>query len=129
MTGATSQIGAVDKKAFVPHIKEKYKYDLRNGQNAPPVSDYPKAKKELQACFNKYSRISNKIENYKAAEKLFNAGGNLIKGRFSNISSFMYGMLVAPPTDKAFAELMKYCYYSAKKLTNGACVYVLINEG
>lgn len=129
MTGATSQIGAVDKKAFVPHIKDKYGYDLRNGQNAPPKTEYPMAKKELQAVFNKYTRISNKIQDYKGAEKLFNAGGDLIKGRFSNISSFMYGMLVAPKTEKQFVELMEYCYYSAKKLTSGACVYILINEG
>jgi hypothetical protein len=129
MAGATSQIGAVDKKAFVPHIKEKYGYDLRNGQNAPPKTEYPMAKKELQAVFNKYTRISNKIQDYKSAEKLFNAGGDLIKGRFSNISSFMYGMLVAPKTEKQFVELMEYCYYSAKKLTSGASIYILINEG
>lgn len=128
MSGATSQIGAVDKKAFVPHIKDTYSYVLRNGQNAPPESDYPMAKKELKAVFDKYIRVSNKLKTYKDAEALFNSGNALIKGRFANISSFMYGMLIAPNTPKKFEELMRYCYYSAKKLTNGACVYVLINE-
>jgi hypothetical protein len=129
MEGASSNIGAVDKKSFVAHIKETFSFDLRDGGSAPPKTDWPIAKKELKACFDKYTRLSVEITDYKHAEKLFNAGDALIKGRFSNLMSFMHAFLTAPKTPKKFAELMEYCYYSSKKLTSGASIYILIGEG
>lgn len=128
MTGAKSQLGAVDKKAFVEYIKNNYSFDVRSGSNAPAVSEHALAKKELKKIFTKYNRISNKIANEKEALDLYVKGDDAIKGRFSNIISFLYALIVLPSSEKDFKEVMKYCYLSAKKITGGACMYVLINE-
>lgn len=128
MQGASSQIGAVDKRAFVEYIKDKYGFDLRSASNAPPIAEHALAKKELKKIFQKYSRISNKIQNEESALQLYTKGDDAIKGRFSNIISFLYAMTVLPKNDKEFEELMRYCYLSAKKITGGACMYILISE-
>jgi hypothetical protein len=128
MTGAKSQIGAVDKKAFVEMIKQKYTFDVRSGSSAPPVSEHKLAKAEFKKVFDKYKRISNKILTEKEGLDLYTKGDAAIKGRFSNIVSFLYAMTTLPATPKEFKELMRYCYLSAKKITGGACMYVLINE-
>ena len=73
--------------------------------------------------FSKYNRLSNTIENYNQAIKLFEKGNKLTQDRFSNLMSYMYSFLMKP---KKFEEHMKFCYYTSKKLTTDSGIYLII---
>ena len=119
--GAGFQTGAVDAKVYTKEIKENYNYDLRSSD--VNKNDYDVAKKELKQMFNKYNRLSNTIENYNAAIKLFDKGNKLVKDRFANLMSYMYSFLIIP---KKFEEHMKFCYFTSKKITTDSSIYLII---
>jgi hypothetical protein len=127
MEGATSQLGAVDKKAFVTKISTDYRYKLRFSENAPPDAELQIAKLELSEIFKRQSRISVNLGDEKNTLEILKASPKFVQQRFSNIMSFMYAMLVKPSSPKEFASLLKYCYYSAKKMTGGSSSYILIS--
>lgn len=119
--GAGFQTGAVDAKVYTAEVKDKHNYNLRSGAVSP--SDYTIAKRELKEMFAKYNRLSNTIENYNQAIKLFDKGNKLTKERFSNLMSYMYSFLMKP---KKFEEHMKFCYFTSKKLTTDSGIYIII---
>lgn len=119
--GAGFQTGAVDAKVYTKEIKENFNYDLRSSD--VNKNDYDVAKKELKQMFNKYNRLSNTIENYNAAIKLFDKGNKLVKDRFANLMSYMYSFLIIP---KKFEEHMKFCYFTSKKITTDSSIYLII---
>jgi len=115
------QTGAVDAKVYTAEVRDKHNYNLRSG--AVPTSDYVTAKKELKEMFEKYSRLSNTIENYNQAIKLFEKGNKLTQDRFANLMSYMYSFLMKP---KKFEDHMKFCYFTSKKLTTDSGIYLII---
>jgi hypothetical protein len=119
--GAGFQTGAVDAKVYTAEVKDKHNYNLRSG--AVQTSDYTIAKRELKEMFNKYNRLSNTIENYNQAIKLFEKGNKLTQDRFSNLMSYMYSFLMKP---KKFEDHMKFCYFTSKKLTTDSGIYLII---
>ena len=119
--GAGFQTGAVDAKVYTKEIKENFNYDLRSSD--VNKNDYDVAKKELKQMFNKYNRLSNTIENYNTAIKLFDKGNKLVKDRFANLMSYMYSFLIIP---KKFEEHMKFCYFTSKKITTDSSIYLII---
>jgi len=119
--GAGFQTGAVDAKVYTAEVKDKHNYNLRSG--AVQTSDYTIAKRELKEMFDKYKRLSNTIENYNQAIKLFEKGNNLTKYRFANLMSYMYSFLMKP---KKFEDHMKFCYFTSKKLTTDSGIYLII---
>lgn len=123
--GAGFQVGAVDAKAYKAHVQNTYGYSVRGSSNVPE-SDHKLALSEMERMFAKYGRISKKLENFKAAKDAFDIGDELLKDRFSNITSYLASFLLAPQTKEAFEENMKRCYFLSKKITNDSCAYVLI---
>ena len=119
--GAGFQTGAVDAKVYTKKIKENLNYDLRSSE--VNKNDYDVAKKELKLMFNKYNRLSNTIDNYNTAIKLFDKGNKLVKDRFANLMSYMYSFLIIP---KKFEEHMKFCYFTSKKITTDSSIYLII---
>ena len=115
------QTGAVDAKFYTAEVNDKHNYNLRSG--AVATSDYVTAKKELKEMFEKYPRLSNTIENYNQAIKLFDKGTKLTKDRFSNLMSYMYSFIMKP---KKFEDHMKFCYFTSKKLTTDSGIYLII---
>jgi hypothetical protein len=115
------QTGAVDAKVYTAEVNDKHNYNLRSG--AVATSDYVTAKKELKEMFEKYPRLSNTIENYNQAIKLFDKGNKLTKDRFSNLMSYMYSFIMKP---KKFEDHMKFCYFTSKKLTTDSGIYLII---
>ena len=115
------QTGAVDAKVYTAEVRDKHNYNLRSG--AVPTSDYVTAKKELKEMFEKYSRLSNTIENYNQAIKLFEKGNKLTQDRFANLMSYMYSFLMKP---KKFEDHMKFCYFTSKKLTKDSGIYLIL---
>ena len=126
--GAGYQLGAIDAGTFPAHISNKYGYTVRGSANVPKT-DHAKAKTELKAIIDRYGRFSNTLADFKAAESAYNKGNALVKDRFANLMSYMYALLAAPKTAKAFKELMTYCFYSSKKLVADASMYVIIENG
>jgi hypothetical protein len=127
--GAGYQLGAVDAKTYPVHCKEKYGYVLRNGVNVSK-SEHELAKKELKEIFQKYPRVSHTLKTYDDAMTLFLSSDDFTKDRFSNIVSYLYSFLIAPLKVKSgFDDNMKYCYFSAKKITSGASLYVILENG
>jgi hypothetical protein len=119
--GAGFQTGAVDAKVYTKEIKENLNYDLRSSE--VNKNDYDVAKRELKLMFNKYNRLSNTIDNYNTAIKLFDKGNKLVKDRFANLMSYMYSFLIIP---KKFEEHMKFCYFTSKKITTDSSIYLII---
>jgi len=115
------QTGAVDAKVYTKEIKENFNYDLRSSD--VNKNDYDVAKKELKMMFTKYDRLSNTIDNYNTAIKLFDKGNKLIKDRFANLMSYMYSFLILP---KKFEDHMKFCYFTSKKITTDSSIYLII---
>jgi hypothetical protein len=123
--GAGYQLGAVDAKTYAPHIKTNYKYEVRSGVGVSDA-DMLKAKNELKQIFEKYSRISNTLNNYNDAIRVFNGSNELTRKRFANLISYLYSFMIAPKNPKEFRENMQYCYFSSKKITTGSCLYVIL---
>lgn len=119
--GAGFQTGAVDAKVYTKEMKDNHNYTLRSSEVLK--TNYDTAKKELREMFNKYKRLSNTIENYNAAVKLFDKGNKLTKDRFANLMSYMYSFLIVP---KKFEEHMKFCYFTSKKITTDSSIYLII---
>ena len=127
--GSGSQVGAVDAKTYPVHIKERYGYTLRNGTRVTKA-EHEIAKKELKEIYEMYGRVSHTLNSYEEAISLFTKSDDFTKNRFSNIVSYMYSFLVAPTKVKdGFEENMQFCFLSSKKLTTGASMYVLIDNG
>jgi hypothetical protein len=119
--GAGFQTGAVDAKAYTKYVSEEYNYNLRGG--AVDKSSYSVAQKELKEMFSKYKRLSNTIENYDQAIKLFKKGNKLVQDRFANLMSYMYSFLIKP---KKFEEHMKFNYFTSKKMSTDSSIYLII---
>jgi hypothetical protein len=115
------QTGAVDAKVYTKEIKETHNFDLRSSE--VNKNDYTVSKKELKQMFDKYNRLSNTIDNYNTAIKLFDKGNKLVKDRFANLMSYMYSFLIIP---KKFEEHMKFCYFTSKKITTDSSIYLII---
>jgi len=119
--GAGFQTGAVDAKVYTKEVKETHNFDLRSSE--VNKNDYTVSKKELKQMFDKYNRLSNTIDNYNTAIKLFDKGNKLVKDRFANLMSYMYSFLIIP---KKFEEHMKFCYFTSKKITTDSSIYLII---
>ena len=119
--GAGFQTGAVDAKVYTKEVKETHNFDLRSSE--VNKNDYTISKKELKQMFDKYNRLSNTIDNYNTAIKLFDKGNKLVKDRFANLMSYMYSFLIIP---KKFEEHMKFCYFTSKKITTDSSIYLII---
>jgi len=119
--GAGFQTGAVDAKAYTKYVNEEYNYNLRGG--AVDKSSYSVAQKELKEMFSKYKRLSNTIENYDQAIKLFKKGNKLVQDRFANLMSYMYSFLIKP---KKFEDHMKFNYFTSKKMSTDSSIYLII---
>ena len=119
--GAGFQTGAVDAKAYTKYVEDEYGYKLRGG--AVDTASYQVAQKELKEMFGKYKRLSNTIENYDQAIRLFKKGNKLVQDRFANLMSYMYSFLIKP---KSFENHMKFNYFTSKKLTTDSSIYLII---
>lgn len=123
MISAGYQLGAVDAKDYTKEVAEHYKYQLRNGVVGGNVIYIEDAKKELQEIFGKYGRISNTIDTYDAAVEILERADDLTKKRFVNIISYLYSFLIRP---NKFETHMKFCYFSAKKITGISGLYLIL---
>ena len=123
MIGAGYQLGAVDAKDYTKEVADAHRYTLRNGVVGGNVTNIDAAKQEMKEIFAKYPRVSNTIDNYDHAVQLVDGADDLTKKRFVNIISYLYSFLIKP--DK-FETHMKFCYFSAKKITGLSGLYLIL---
>lgn len=121
MIGAGYQLGAIDAADYRKEAADIHKYTLRSGQVS--FGDEDKAKKELQEIVRKYPRFSNTITSYEEAIQIFDNADKLIRDRFCNLISYMYGILISPDS---FEKHMKYCYFMSKKITSKSGLYLIL---
>jgi len=123
--GAGYQLGAVDAKAFGPYIQSKFQYNVRSGIGVTS-QHIDTAKNELKEIFKKYSRISNTIATYDQAIAILTSSNELTKQRFANLISYLYAYTIATKNNNGFEELMKYSYFSSKKVSSDSALYVIL---
>jgi hypothetical protein len=123
--GAGFQVGAVDAKAYKAYMEETFRYALR-GSSGVSETDHVVAHSELEKMFSKYGKLSNKLENYKAAKDAYDMADELTKDRFANIMSYLASFLLVPTGNDGFEKNMKHCYFLSKKITSDSCAYVII---
>ena len=123
MISAGYQLGAVDAKDYTKEVATAHRYTLRNGVVGGNVANIDAAKKEMKEIFAKYPRVSNTIDNYDHAVQLVDGADDLTKKRFVNIISYLYSFLIKPDE---FEKHMKFCYFSAKKITGLSGLYLIL---
>lgn len=123
MISAGYQLGAVDAKDYTKEVEQAHSYTLRNGVTGGNELYIDDAKRELKEIFTKYSRVSNTIRNYDHAIQLIDGADELTKKRFVNIISYLYSFLIKPAV---FETHMKFCYFSAKKITGLSGLYLIL---
>lgn len=123
--GAGFQVGAVDAKAYKTYMQQTHGYTLRGGSMVSE-NDHHLAHEELEKMFARYGKMSNKLQDYKAAKEAYEMADQLTKDRFANIMSYLASFLLAPKGNDEFEENMKHCYFLSKKITNDSCAYVII---
>jgi hypothetical protein len=124
MLGAGYQLGGIDAKQFTKKIQDDYGYSLRGGVRIN-LNDMDKAKKEFKEIMTKYGNVSGKLESYDSAMEMIDRGDTLLKSRFIAIVSYLYAVVIKGQRD--FEDLMKYCYFSAKKISSDTGTYLLIS--
>lgn len=124
MMGAKYQLGAIDARWFTNLIQSEYSYRLRGGVKVD-LNDMNVAKRELKEIIQVNGMPSGKISSYEDAIKMIDAADELTQKRFIAIVSYLYAITVKP--GRKVPELMKHSYFSAKKISTDAGVYVLIS--
>lgn len=125
MRGAGYQLGAVDAKDYPHHIKSSFNYTVRNGTK---ISESSKelALNELKEIYQKYPKVSNKMQTYQDAVNKFHMSTPEVQDRATNLISFLYSFLVAPKTKEGLENNMKFCYYSSQKISNLSSLYIVL---
>ena len=123
MISAGYQLGAVDAKDYTREVAEQHRYELRNGVAGGNIAYMDDAKRELKEIFSKYGRVSNTIKDYDSAINLVDSADDLTQKRFVNIISYLYSILITP---SKFETHMKFCYFSAKKITGVSGLYLIL---
>jgi hypothetical protein len=124
MMGAKYQLGAIDARWFAGHMQSEYGYSLKGGVKVD-LNDLDKAKSEFKQIIERNGMPSGKISSYDQAISMVDAADDLTKRRFIALISYLYALTVKP--GRNFETLMKHCYFSAKKISSDASVYVLIS--
>jgi hypothetical protein len=113
------QVGAVDAKDFAVFVASEHE-SLETGSASK--SDIDTSKKKLKLMLNdKEIKVSTKLESYDAACVMVDKGDTLLKNRFFNLMSYMFAFYTID-----FEEIMKFCYYSSKKISDTSSPYVII---
>lgn len=124
MMGAKYQLGAIDARWFSNFVQSEYSYPLRGGVKVD-INDLNNAKQEFKQIIERNGMPSGKISSYEDAMGIVDSGDELTKKRFIALISYLYVLTVKPGRDTS--ALMKHCYFSAKKISSDASVYVLIS--
>lgn len=124
MMGAKYQLGGIDAKWFTNLMQTDYAYRLRGGVGVN-LNDMDTAKREFREIINQNGMPSGKINSYEDAIIMVDASDDLTKKRFIALMSYLYALTVKP--GNKLPTLMQQCYFSAKKISSDASVYVLIS--
>ena len=124
MMGAKYQLGGIDARWFTNLIQSEYDYRLRGGVKVD-LNDMDTAKREFRDIIRQTGMPSGKINSYEDAIAMVDAADDLTKKRFIAITSYLYALTVKP--GRELPALMKQCYFSAKKISSDASVYILIS--
>lgn len=124
MMGAKYQLGAIDARWFSTYIQSEYGYTLRGGEKVD-LNDLDRAKSEFRKLIGTYGMPSGKINSYNDAISLVDRADDITKKRFIALVSYMYALTVKSGRDTK--ALMKHCYFSAKKISSDASVYILLS--
>ena len=124
MIGTKYQLGAIDARWFTRYMQSEYSYNLKGGVSVD-INDLDKAKDEFRQIVLQNGMPSSKISSYDQAIQIVDDADDLTKRRFIALISYLYALTVKP--GRNFKALMKHCYFSAKKISSDASVYVLIS--
>lgn len=124
MMGAKYQLGAIDARWFTGHIQSEYGYTTKGGVRVD-LNDLDNAKKEFKQIIEQNGMPSGKISSYDQAISMIDEADDLTKRRFIALISYLYAITVK--SGRNFKTLMKHCYFSAKKISSDASVYILIS--
>ena len=124
MMGAKYQLGGIDARWFTNLIQTEYAYRLRGGVRVD-LNDMDTAKREFKDIIKQNGMPSGKINSYEDAIAMVDGADDLTKKRFIALMSYLYALTVKP--GRKFPDLMQQCYFSAKKISSDASVYVLIS--
>lgn len=111
------QVGAVDAEDF--RIYASQYEPLASGPAAR--SDIEKSKRSLEAMWNDRSfKLNSKFKNLQDAYKAVDNGDTLTKNRFYNLMSYLFHFYADQE------DVMKFCYYSSKKISDKSSAYIII---
>ena len=111
------QVGAVDAKDFTAHAS---KYETLASGSATD-EDLKKSKNMLKVMWgDKMFNLSSKFKTLDEADKAVDKGDKLTKDRFYNLMSYLYHFYAEKQ------ELMEFCYYSSKKISDKSSAYIII---
>ncbi len=124
MMGAKYQMGAIDARWFANTVQTQYSHRLIGGVGVD-LNYMDTAKQQLKEIIQRNGMPSGKISSYDDAIKMVDSADELTKKRFIALMSYLYVLTVKPGRD--LPSFMKQCYFSAKKISSDASVYVLIS--
>lgn len=124
MMGAKYQLGGIDARWFTNLVQSEYAYRIRGGVKVD-LNDMNTAKREFRDIIRQNGMPSGKINSYEDAIAMVDAADDLTKKRFIALMSYLYVLTVKP--GRELQTLMKQCYFSAKKISSDASVYILIS--
>ena len=123
------QMGGIDAKEHKNRIRDKYKYELRNSSKINVPADVITAIKEAEELVTKRKLTGNdasviaefidKVDRIEDDKEMKD-----IRGRFVNLISFLYAILIE--TGKDYDNHMSFCYNLARKVSSLSCIYLLI---
>ena len=131
--GAGYQMGGIDAREHKNRIKKKYGYDLRNSSKIPSYGP-SEAKKEAKKLVGKFLKgkneeIVNKFisgEQSQLEQPTDNREMQAIQGRFINLISFLYAILIESNKKNDYDNHMSFCYNLARKVSSLSCIHLLI---
>lgn len=118
------QEGAVSAKDLRNYIRKMTNYyELRSGNFTLNKRIEDQALDELANFAGKYPQFID----FKEALEFYKNASELEKKRLINLVSYLYAFTVEPiGFGDDFENLMKYCYYSSKKISTKSSNYILI---
>ena len=130
LAGANYQLGGVDAKEHKDRIIQRYGYKLRNSTQISREG-IELAKREAKELVQKgFLRGEQRtiVEQFILKVDTINTQSDRemieIRGRFVNLISFLYAILIK--TGKDYNNHMGFCYNLARKISSKSCIYLLI---
>lgn len=126
--GSISQLGAISPDDYQKLIKKYTGETIKNKfttQDLPNLNNYIKKLHDISLII---PRLGNVITNFKEVEDKVNNSTEFEQIRFMGLVEQLYPLAILSKDKQKFNEVMKHCYFLAKKITETSSMYVILHE-